>query len=741
MKFWRVLFGGFALLGLALLLSSVVEAQQALLSPPAAGVGGQASLLDRARTEAAAGRLEQASELYRRILEIEPDNTAALGELADVLESAGRWREAVSLLSRLVTLEPNRAPRLFQLGRMMSWQEGKRADALALLKRAADLAPENTDYRAGYAEVLSWSADHRDEAVAILREVVASHPDHAPARRQLARILGWQQKREEALSVLEPLTSRHNAEAQDFVVLGQIEESSARMPAAAAAFRKALERNPDDVQALSRLAEILSWNEATRPEAVKLFERGLTLDPKNEALLVAYAEMLSWSRDSRALARKYFEQVLAQNPANPRAMAGEAQILAWSGRSKDALALYEKILAADPTNVAALRGKAEILNWSGKYTEARELLERARQIAPEDPGTLVELARANAGLRRYTEAHDYLARVQGVGGPEFDALQREINRGLGTYMELGFGLRRNRRRLDFYRAEALLSTPVGSSHRLSARFRPTLFETGQRDFNSNYYALALDSQVSEEVATHAEMAGESYPGAPPQVDGTLGIRYRMRPSFLLDLGFERHAVDETLLSTRGLESNGLFLGQVRSNLASIGGSYANARHHFDISVTYTDGIYTGRNLDANRRWGVDANIGKSLRGDRPYIRVAYGFAYLSFDHDADFQPGTAPPNITGGYFSPTRFFLNYGSLYASHRFGRRLEWDGGGTLGVQNVETSTSSLSNAQFAATFSTHLIWHVDEANDLRIGYDFLNVFAAFRRNLLRITWRHYF
>jgi len=708
------------------------------------GAGAQAqppSLLDRARAEAAAGRLERASELYRQLLEGEPNHTVALGELADAFESAGRWREAIPFLSRLLELEPNNAPRLFALGQMKSWQEGERADALALLKRAADLAPQNPDYRVRYAEVLSWSADHRAEAVATLRAIVASHPGHLEARRQLARILGSQQKREEALATLEPLTSRPAAEADDFMVLGQIEESSGKMSAAAAAYRKALERNPDHPGAVARLAEILSWSEATRPEAVKLFERGLALDPNNEALLVAYAEMLTWSRDSRPLAKKYFERVLAQNPANPRAIAGEAQILAWSGRSKEALALYEKILAADPSNATALRGKAEILNWSGRYTEAHELLTRARELAPDDPGTLVELARANAGLRRYTEAHDYLARVQGVGGPEFDALQREINRGLGTYMELGFGLRRNRRRLDFYRMEALLSTPLGSAHRMSARFRPTLFQTGQRDFNSNQYALSLDSQLSENVASHAEIVGESYPGAPPQMDGTLGVRYRVRRSFLLDLGFERRAVDETLVSTRGLVSNGLFLGQVRSNLASLGGSYSNAEHHFDISVTYTDGVYTGRNLDSNRRWAVDLNIGKSLRGDRPYLRIAYGFTYLSFDHDADFLPGTAPPRISGGYFSPTRFFLNYGSLYMSHRFGRKLEWDGGGTLGVQNVETTTSSLSNSQFASTFSTHLVWHVDDSNDLRIGYDFLNVFAAFRRNMLRITWRHYF
>ena len=701
----------------------------------------QKSLLEQARVEAAAGRFDRASELYRKVLQVQPDNTDALGGLADALEATGRWREAISSLARLVELEPNNAARLFQLGRMKSWQEGERAHALELLKRAAELQPDNPDYQVGYVEVLSWSADQRGEALGILRAVLARHPTHADGRRLLARILGWQKKRDAALALLEPLIQRANSEAEDFWALGQVEEASDQTEAAASAYRQALERNPNHLASIARLAEILSWSAATRPEAARLFEHGLQLDLGNEALLVAYAEMLSWNRASRPRAMKYYEQVLAKNPTNPRALTGEAQLLAWNGRSNEAWALYEKVLSLDPSNGAALRGKAEILNWRGQHATALDLLSRARASAPDDSRTLLELARANYGLRHYVEAQSDLAQAKGATGPGFEELRRGINQALGTYTELGYGLRRNRRRLDYDRFEALVSTPLGAANRVSLLYRPTLYRAQQRDFNSNYYALSLDSQPSEKISVHAKIAGENYPGAPPQADGALNVRYQVRPSFELEAGFQRRTVEDTLLSTRGEETNGLFLGQVRSNLGSIGGTYTNREHHYDISLTYTDGVYTGRNLDTNRRWGVDANIGKSLHSYQPYLRIAYGFTYLSFGHDADFQPGAAPPRVTGGYFSPLRYFLNSGSIYLSHELGRRVKWDAGGTLGVQNAETTTSALSDARFASSFSTHLVWSVNAQNDVRIGYDFLNVFNAFRRNLLRVTWRHYF
>lgn len=560
------------------------------------------SPVEQARAEAAVGKSTQAQEDYRKVLQGDPNNTAALSGLTESLEAEGRWRDAVPYLSRLIEIQPNHSSALLRLARMKSWQSD------------------------------------------------------------------------------------------------------------------------------------------TRPESLKLFARALKADPKNEEILVSYAEVLSWSRATRPQAKSCYEQALRQNPRNLRALDGEAQLLAWAGESDRALELYDEVLSSDPSDVGALRGKAEILNWRGRHEEARMLVARAMLGAPADERTITELARADYGLHHYEEAQHEMARV-GAPGPETEDLRRGISQALGTYVEIGYGLRRNRQRLDYDRMETLVSTRLGASNRIGLLFQPAFFRTQQRDFHFNYFAVMLDSEPSENITTHAELDGEQYFGAPAQADGMFDVKYHIQPSLQLEAKAQREIVDDSLLSTSGELAGGLFLGQVRSNLATVGGSYSNREKNYDVSLSYSDGIYTGRNLDSNRRWSLDANIGKSLHSYHPYVRVAYGITYLSFDHDADFQPGAAPSRVTGGYFSPTKYLLNSGQVFVSHDLGRRVRWDAGGTLGVQNSQTTFSSFSSAQFAATFSAHLTWAVNSKNEFRTGYDFLDVYNAFHRHLFRFSWRHYF
>lgn len=711
-----------------------------LLLPGVAPGQRNSALLDQAQAEASAGHKEQAIELYRRVLHNEPDNVQALSALSDVLEFSGRWREAVPLLTRLVQLQPSAAT-LYRLGRMKSWMDGGQTEATALLQRAVAAAPQNPDYKVTYAGVLSRDPRQSGEAIRILTAVIAAHPEHVEGRRLLALLLAREHRVEDARQVLQPLLQRPHPALEDYQAQAEIEENAADMRAAAEAYRHILALDPANVPAITKLAEVLSWDRSTRQQSIALYEQGLKLDPGNSTLLTSYAQVLSWNDATRPRAMELFDQALAKDPNDPRALNGKAQLLAWSGRSQEALALYDQVLAKNPADPDALRGKAEILNWRGKYVQSRELASQAHELAPDDPRIGMELARANVGLQNYAQAREDLALAQGLPGPEFNALQQDINRGLGTYMELGYIGRRNRQQLDFNRLDARISTPLSSSNRITFDYEPTLYNTVPEEFNSNHFGVALDSQPREQFTTHLEFSADQYPGEPTEWNTSAGMHYRVTQDWTLQAGFDREPVEETPLSVRGTPIDGVFTGEVQSNLASVGASYSNSVHQYDASLSFSGGAYTGHNLDSNRRWGLDFNVGKSIRGNAPYLRIAYGVSYVSFDHDADFQPGQTSPNITGGYYSPTKFLLNYGGLNASHKLARKLEWDAAATAGIQNAETTFEQFSTPHFASTFATHVVWHVTASNDIRGGYDYLNVFNAFHRHLFDIIWRHYF
>ena len=554
---------------------------------------------------------------------------------------------------------------------------------------------------------MTWSAATRGEGIALLKRACAldRRPDYCS---EYAEVLSWKNE---------------------------------TRPQAVAELREVVAAHPEYTPARLKEAKILSWNERTRPEALRIFDEGLARDPHNSELLIASAEVLSWSRATRRQAEARYDEALNVNPNDARALAGKAQIQAWQGKSDAALALYDKALAKDPQNAAALRGKAEILNWKGHYAEARALAAQAQEADPQNQQTNLELARAEVGLHHFAAAQSDLNQAGGGTDQDIQQVRREVNRGLGTYLDVEYDLRRNHRNLDYDRFLLALSTPLNSANRATFFYSPSLFGTTAQNFNGSYFGAALDSELSDRARTHVQIGADTYPNAPTAIDAAFDWRYKLTQAVNLKAGFERAPVEESLLSTRGEKFGGTEFGQVRSNLVDLGVGYENSAHHYDLSLDYTDGVYTGENLDANRRWGVSVDAGKQLRSDHPFIRAGYDLTYLSFDHDADIQTGQPVNSQVGGYFSPTEFLANQGVLNLGYNFGRKVEWSADGTAGVQNVETKTASFGSAQFASSFNTRMLWRLNGTNDVRLGYEYLNVFNAFQRNLFKVGWRHYF
>src|SRR5579871_529686 len=583
---------------------------------------------------------------------------------------------------------------------------GKWREAVPVLEQIIKLQPQNADalYRLG--SMKSWQTGGREEALALLHracDLDSRQPDYCTA---YAEVLSWNQN---------------------------------DRPAALARLRENVKAHPDDIASRLKFAQILSWTMSTRPESLAVYEEGLRVDPSNVELLVDSAEVLSWNKNTWPEAVGRYERALRVDSNQVRAMDGKAQLMAWQGHTSEAMDLYRRVLTMDPKNVIALRGQAEVLNWRGQYVAARSLARRACAVDGKDPQSNLELARADIGLRMFGEARSALSGVDGSPTKDYAEARQEVHRGLGTFIETGLSVRREND-LGYYRPEVAISTKLGLENRIIFSYQPTLYDASGVGFNTNHFRARLESEPGDKFISAVEVGATTYNNVPANVDGGFDLRYRPVSSTVLKFGFDRTPVEESLLSTRGIDTD-IFRGQVFANLAHLGIGYYNTAHHLDFSVDYMDGANTGRNLDSNRRYTVEGQLGKAFHDDQPYLRLAYGVNYTSFAYDADIQPGQPFSRTTGGYFSPQQFLLNQGILNISHRFSPRFRWESTTTAGVQNVGDSGSSFSNPQFASSFETHVFWRISPNNELTVGYDYLNVFNAFQRNLYRIAWRHYF
>lgn len=143
-----------------------------------------------------AGRLAQAEQLYRQVLNQDPRHTEALQLLAALSAQTGRREQTIALLEQAVAVEPDNSGCLTNLG--SAYVMAKRFDdARAPLERAIRLDPTNTGafYHLG---LLAERTDQLDEAVANYRRAIELQPANRPARNNLGKLLRAQGKLDEA---------------------------------------------------------------------------------------------------------------------------------------------------------------------------------------------------------------------------------------------------------------------------------------------------------------------------------------------------------------------------------------------------------------------------------------------------------------------------------------------------------------------------------------------------------------
>ena len=281
--------------------------------PQAPAPAGSPTLLDTLNRAAACqrdGRLAEAEQLCRAILNSHPNHIDASHLLAIVCHQQGRTADAVDVLGPAVKNYPRAADALCNHGLMLQ-QLGRHEEALASYDKALAVRP--SDIEALHSRALACTALGRHgEAAASYDRVLAIRPADAEAHNN----------RGVALSAL-----GHHADAF-------------------ACFDKALAIRPDYVQALYNRGRGL--DELQRyDEALVCYDRVLALDPHHaDAHNNRGVALDTLGRSEQAL--ESFAKALAIRPDYAEALNNRGSALAELDRPDDALASYDAALALDP---------------------------------------------------------------------------------------------------------------------------------------------------------------------------------------------------------------------------------------------------------------------------------------------------------------------------------------------------------------------------------------------------------
>lgn len=134
-----------------------------------------------------AGNIEKAAELFKRALELKPDNHAALNYLGYMWAEKGmNLDEAHKMINRAVELSPDNAAYIDSLGWVL-YQKGRYEEAYPHLKRAAEMITEDAIVFDHLADVLV-KLGRVKEAITYYRKALEMEPENKGIQEKLQKL-------------------------------------------------------------------------------------------------------------------------------------------------------------------------------------------------------------------------------------------------------------------------------------------------------------------------------------------------------------------------------------------------------------------------------------------------------------------------------------------------------------------------------------------------------------------------
>ena len=291
------------------------------------------------------GKLEQALEVFDRIISLKPDIAEAYNNRGIVLRELGRFEDAVKDYEKAISLQPayaeahnNRGVALHDLGRA--------DDAILSYNRAIKIRP---DYSNAYNNRGTAYSEQKayEYATADFRKAAELNPDHSEA----------------------------------FFNLGLCRKQAGHWDEARQYYEKALAIRPSYPEALNNMGIVLHESGQT-DKAENAFEKAISLKPDYTEAYVNYAQILTGEEKHEAAINLY-QRALDVLHDNPEIHCNQGIALYAAGRIHEAVTSYNKAIELNPAYAEAHNNRGVALYDIGAFTESQKNFETALELKPD----------------------------------------------------------------------------------------------------------------------------------------------------------------------------------------------------------------------------------------------------------------------------------------------------------------------------------------------------------------------
>jgi TolB-like protein/DNA-binding winged helix-turn-helix (wHTH) protein/lipopolysaccharide biosynthesis regulator YciM len=211
---------------------------------------------------------DRALEASRKALSTDPDLAEAHKAFGFVHAIRGQLREALKAYYRAVELNPNYSAPITNIAVILE-QQGKFVEALQWTTRALSLDPAESIAYFNVGDVYRDLHD-LDRAEAWFKKALSLNPDYEPAHLAMSRLYIVRKNYPEALEESRKVLSLDSTSVRGLSAAGHVYLASGDIQKAGEYYRRALAGGPNQNAAI-RLSRIL-WKQGAREEAHKLFE-------------------------------------------------------------------------------------------------------------------------------------------------------------------------------------------------------------------------------------------------------------------------------------------------------------------------------------------------------------------------------------------------------------------------------------------------------------------------------------
>ena len=384
---------------------------------------------------------ELSLKYYHQALEIEPNDTEIMYDLAEVLEDQEAYTESRNVLSKILEIAPNDIGALISLANLIDDEFPDKETAEALYQKALPLVDEkdnagvhynyglhlrrggkNDDARIQYllalekdptdlaplcnlANLLAIHFKEFDLALEYVTQILALNPTHRQLISYVIPTLKACSKFDEMRLQYEKILESEPDNVTALIGLGDlIDDHFPDKETAKSYYHRAIALEPENAKAYFYLG-FLHKNLGEYDEARKNYEEAHKLDPEYENVISSLANLLSDYYKDYPKAIEWFEKYLELVPHDTNARLDMGYALEKAGKKYDAKKQYEQIFAAEPDHyLTHIAIAALYIEGFKEYVKAKAHLLRAMEIEPENCLAYYDMGVVCADVNEYYQA-------------------------------------------------------------------------------------------------------------------------------------------------------------------------------------------------------------------------------------------------------------------------------------------------------------------------------------------------